>query len=643
MANNTTPCGGGCLDNNPCVEKDCACPVFITSDCVDKVTEDLVCSNIKKGQTLTAVLVQLDKFICEKFNQLASFFVILNVGGGKEIYKGVNGVGQKLLRTLVKVGNLITLNQTADTVEVGLDETVLTTFVQTNQKTYQAGILLTSTIVGNVTTFNVDQANLKTYSANNVGVGMSVYKDNTPLLNNTQFNFKRVSSNTLDVKDSLDGNTLEINMPLSATIPAIYVNDLYPPSYQDFLAGGGKGIGSLAKPFTNTRTYTSPTTFTDAPNTAIQNALDHYVGTQTRLNPQRVNQKIIVQNNNIGYTFTGDFNYSSLDIIIEALVTVNPIVPNTFLVDMDNPANFNIDSSYCNITLRNGGFLDITNSLGFNNSGNSLSVPPLYDTGKILQIKGDGTLYSSYNGSQVLTRYMFNGNGNNNDDGLHFNIECVVRNLYSGIYLCKNKMRIDFYNSLRSGELNVTVNPALQAFRMIGGQVRFYQKAGISLSGGVRIYGITFQPTISDNINFQLNSAQVAGNSNYCFAKLSDGNVNFIAFNSPSGDGFATLDTSGAVNSGLFENLGSTRWGVNFKNNVFSYTGIDHTKVDLTLGNGQSVTNFIGNNVVENLVTRDNRLNAIASGTPLYSVYLKTNGTIYPNTSTWVRDIVLPA
>ena len=126
---------------------------------------------------------------------------------------------------------------------------------------------------------------------------------------------------------------------------------------------------------------------------------------------------------------------------------------------------------------------------------------------------------------------MFNGNGNNNDNNLHFNIECAIRNLYSGIYLCKNKMAIDFYNNLRSGELDITVNPALQAFRMTGGQVRFYQKASINLTGGGRTYGITFQPTITDNINFQLNSAQVSGGSNYCFAKLSDGNVNFIAVN----------------------------------------------------------------------------------------------------------------
>ena len=627
--NNTNPCGGGCIETAPCVEKDCACPVFISSDCVNNVTETLPCSNIVKGQTLTAVLKQLDAFICTKFDQLTAFITLINVGGGKEIYKGVNGVGQKLLRTLVKVGNLITVNQnnTNDTIEIGLDETALNTFVNANQKTY---------------------------SSVNVGTGMDVYKSSTnvPLLsNNTQFNFKRVSSNTLDVKDSLDGNTLEINMPLSATIPAIYVNDLYRPTYQDWLnepdpLKKGKGLGTLANPFTNTRTYTSSVAFSDAPNTAIQNALDHYVDAPnggTRLSPQRVNQKIIVQNNNTGYTFTGDFNYTGLQIDIETLVIVNPILPNTFLVDMDNSANFDPTTSSLTINIKDGGFLDVTQSLGFNNSGNSIITTPLYATGRTINIIGNGTLFSQYNGSQVLTRYMFQSNGNNNNDNIHFNIKCIVRNNYSGIYQCKNKMRIDFYNKIRSSELGLTVNPALKAFHMTGGQVRFYDNAGVSVQGGWRVHAFTFQPTITDNIAFQLNSAQVAGNSNYCFAKLSDGNVNLLAFNSPSGDGFATVDSSNVIVNGLFENLGSTRWGVNFKNNVFSYTGIDHTKVDLTLGNGQSVTNFIGYDVVENLVTSSSRAQAILNGRPLYSAYLKTNNIVYPSTSTWVRDIVLPA
>ena len=617
--NNTNPCGGGCIETAPCVEKDCACPVFISSDCVNNVTETLPCSNIVKGQTLTAVLKQLDAFICAKFDQLTAFVTLINVGGGKEIYKGVNGVGQKVLRTLVKVGNLITLNQTTDTVEIGLDEIALAEIVASSRKNYT------------VVNIGGDDNN-------------GVYKDSTVLTpNSTQFNLKPIVSTTLEVNTSVDGNRLEINMPASATIPAMYVNNRYIPTYKDFLNGGAKGLGTIAKPFTDTVNYTNSTTRTIIPNTAIQNALDAYAG-GSRLNPARIGERIIIQNNNTGYTFTGDFNYTGLLMEIQGEVNVNPIVPNTYLVDMDNPANFNqVDGSYLFINLADGAILDVTNSLGFNNSGTTNNTAPIFEKFKQIQIYGEGELFSEYNGGDVLTRYMFNGNGDFNDSSLHYDIRCNVKNAYSGIYFLKNNTRIDFYNKIRSSEIVLTVNPALRAFHMTGGQVRFYDKASISFNGGWRVYGFTFEPTLTSTINFKLNSAQVVGNSNYCFAKLSDGNVNLLAFNSPSGDGFATVNSSNAVVAGLFENLGSTRWGVNFKNNVFSYTGIDHTKVDLTLGNGQSVTNFIGNDVVENLVTSRNRAQAILDGRPLYSAYLKTNNITYPNTSTWVRDIVLPA
>ena len=76
---------------------------------------------------------------------------------------------------------------------------------------------------------------------------------------------------------------------------------------------------------------------------------------------------------------------------------------------------------------------------------------------------------------------------------------------------------------------------------------------------------------------------------------------------------------------------------------MFSYTGIDFTKVDLTSGNAYSAINFIGNSVVESLVTFDDRAAAINAGIPLYSAYLKTEGVAYPTTIKWVRDIVLPA
>ena len=294
---------------------------------------------------------------------------------------------------------------------------------------------------------------------------------------------------------------------------------------------------------------------------------------------------------------------------------------------MDNPSYFNSESSGFTISIDEGIIFQCTDSLGFRNSGNTSILPPSYDTGRIGFIEGEGTLYFSYNGSDILNRYIFTGEGNNNDDNLHFQVKCIVKADQQGIYLTKNKMRIDFYNLLQSGTLVDSGNVNLQAFRMTGGQVRFYEKGSVSLQNGTtgRIYGFTFEPEgigIGYTI-FQLNSAKVEGVSLNCFAKLNNEHVKFIAFNSPSGDSFATtlLGVNTVVN-GLFENLGVDKWSINFKNNVFSYTGIDQTKVDLTQGNNTSTINFIGSSVLEHLVVYNNRANAIAAGRPINSIFL---------------------
>ena len=164
--NNTTNCGGGCLPCNECQETtSCICAVNISSDCVNNVTAEMPCSAIGQGQTLTAVLEQLDAFICTKFDQTVAFFTLINVGTGSQIYKGVNGVGQKEIRSLITTGTLLTNVQNTNDITLGIDEDVLGDFVQANQKTYTVA---------------------------NVGTGASVYKDSTTVGNNTQYNFRTV-------------------------------------------------------------------------------------------------------------------------------------------------------------------------------------------------------------------------------------------------------------------------------------------------------------------------------------------------------------------------------------------------------------------------------------------------------------------
>ncbi len=523
-----------------------------------------------------------------------------------------------------------TITSDANTVIIGLDETALNTYVEANQKltvVSNAGssgetLVNTAIVTGDTTNYPIKRI---IHSAQN-GSGESVVRDLQVNPDDLTLRTKKINSSTLTITSNEDNTEVLINTPTSATIPALYVNNLYVPTEAEFLAGNTKGNGSLAKPFTDTVTAYVAGVPTIAPNTAIQNALDAYVGTGTALNPQLSGQRVIIQNNSSLYVFPNTFNYSNLDLIIQGFVLATT---SDYLVDMDDATKFNSTTSEIRITVEDGGFLNVNNSLGFRNSGNTNNTNTFL-TGRILFLKtlGSSRIDFSYNGAEVLTRYVFNGEGNNNNGNPHYQIDAYVRALYQGVYFSKNKNRIDFFKEIASGFFNGTCNTALKAFHSTGGRIRFYEKGAIAISSEVsgRTYGVTFDPA-SDTIgecNFELNSARVTGNSRWCFAKLSAGDVNFIAFNSPSGNEFSTTTPgTSSVVDGLFENLDVNPWGIEFKNNVFSFTGIDQTKVDLTQGNNTSSINFIGSDVLETLVVFNSKATALAFGRKKGSKFLK--------------------
>jgi len=632
-----------CQQKKPCTTtNDCACEVYLTSDCVNNVKTEFECLEIATGLSLTETLKAMDEQFCVKFDTITNYFTLINLGTGEEVYKGVNNLGQKEFKTLVKTGNLITITSDANTVIIGLDEEVLNTFIEANQKltvvdnagTTGESLVKTAVVSGDTTTYPIKRL----IHSDQDGSGKSVVRDLQVNTDDLTLRTKKINSSTLSI--TATEKEITIDTPMSAQIPALYVNDLYEPTYEEWLAENKAqnsgvavsgfefiGKGTLAQPFTDTRVYPllggSPT---KTSNSAIQNALDgddiySYVGdsgTYDRLNPDKAGQKIIIQNNNSNYTFTSNLNYSDLYVVHENGVDYTT---TGYLIDMDDTGAFDSENSIITLEIKEGVTIRV-NGAGFRNSGNTSTTPPSYTTGRICRFLGDGEIYNDYNGVNNLTKYLFNGDGNNNDDGLHFDVRCKVRALYQGIYKTVNKMRIDFFNQLTSGSLLGVIDTDIQAFHMEGGQVRFYEKGAIAISSETngRLYGITFNP-IGD-CNFQLNSAKVTGTSENCFVKLADGNVSFLAFNSPSGDRFSTtLMGTNTIIQGLFENLGSSPWGIDFKNNVFSYTGIDLSKVDLTQGNNTSSINFIGGNVLETLITHNSKENARAF-LPMNSAFL---------------------
>lgn len=531
------------------------------------------------------------------------------------------------------------------------------------------GLLISDfTYPNNIVVNNIDYS-LKKYNffkinetpnLNNVGNGAEIYKEGTTFdlrtltdsktgetgfsiitgftqnTNTIELISKLIDSNSLIITEQSGKITLEL--PASSTIPGLYVNNLYVPTYEDFLAGNNKGNGSLGKPFTDTITYTSPTTYTITPNTAIQNALDVYVGdtgTYSRLNPQLSGQRIIIQNNLTGYTFNGDFNYSNINILNQSFVNCTL---NDLLVNMDNPSYFNPQTSYA--TIVNDTDCVIQFKKGFLNSGNTINTTT-YSTGRILTLKGG--IFQEIDSYSGNTTYILNSDPDNNanstlgcnNDG-NLAIQCINTKLYSVFNgLCKigGKSRIEFLNcELVSNNAGQNVNTNLLTIHQVGGVIRLFDSS--LFLGGVsgRTTGIQFSPisSFATDTFFIVRNSRFSGSATTWFNKSTTQNCNFNV------NSCNTLYFNGTQ---LFNS--PNLWAVTFNNNIFENVNVDFTKVDFTNNNTTSSSNIIGNNIIEKLVRYSSREIA-ALYLPKGSAFINTNGSpITAPLSTWRRDIVI--
>jgi len=121
-----TNCGCG---TTSCQTTQCGCQALISSDCVNNVKSNFECLDIASNQTLTATLEQMDAQICALFNSITNYFTILNVGAGAGVYKGVNLLGQKELKSLTKTGDLIVITSSTNEINFTIDEAELTNFI----------------------------------------------------------------------------------------------------------------------------------------------------------------------------------------------------------------------------------------------------------------------------------------------------------------------------------------------------------------------------------------------------------------------------------------------------------------------------------------------------------------------------------
>jgi len=112
--------GCGC-NQTPCTgTPDCTCPVKdLSTDCSTYTGPNLACSGITTNTIMTDLIIALDAFICNKFNEAINYLTLINVGGGAEVYKGISGIGNKQIRTLVSEDDtLVDVIQNTDTIGI---------------------------------------------------------------------------------------------------------------------------------------------------------------------------------------------------------------------------------------------------------------------------------------------------------------------------------------------------------------------------------------------------------------------------------------------------------------------------------------------------------------------------------------------
>ena len=198
-----------------CVPNDCACPIKdLSTDCIKYTGEDLPCTEILGGTIMTEVLSQLDTYLCDLSEQLANSFSLISVGAGTRVYKGVDGIGRKEIRSITPTNAILTVGLSTDNkeIEIGLDELILKDFIQDNQITY---------------------------SASNVGTGAGVYKDAIRTGDNVNFSFKKIKSTDGTVIITEGTGTDDINLSVNGSETKVTAGTAISVS----------GIGTVASPY----------------------------------------------------------------------------------------------------------------------------------------------------------------------------------------------------------------------------------------------------------------------------------------------------------------------------------------------------------------------------------------------------------
>lgn len=469
---NDTPC-------NPCNQTpqvNCDCPIDgLKSDCI-VFTEDLPCTEVEAGLTLTETIVAMDTAICDKIDQLDQSINLINTGTGAEIYNGIDNIGRRKIRKIKEGDTLVDIVQNTDDISIGLDETVLTTFIQANQKTD---------------------------TLNNLGTGAQVYKDSTVVGNNSQHNFRTFTSDTLSVTTTT--NNVKIELPIEGGIPQFIVNSDYT---------GTEELGTVQKPFKN-----------------LQNALNAYKGTGTNLVPEKSGVIITVQKDT--NVFTGSLAYAELNLLIKkgAFIVSNPSSGDR-LLDLDSTATLpagltafgDTTPVTITITVEEGASITLQKQ-GFKNAGTKLNTGGL--SAKFIKLYGEGGIYiaNDTNISSPSVRNIIESNASNtsgfyNDGNLPtFEVRCNLSTNNTQLVNVGLNTKIYFRDSITQFSDTITsynedtLPFTLSGATLIADNCNFtnYNKTGLMLEKHF---------ALSDTASFKARNSNIGGTCNYLFENI---------------------------------------------------------------------------------------------------------------------------
>ena len=209
--------GCNCKNNsnncNSCPTETCGCKMNLSALCVVYQGGNLDTLGITEGDRLEIILGDIDNYLSYLNDLIISGFIGINVGGGVELYKGLNSDDLGELRTFVDSPS-VTVANTADTISFEVSQTWIDAIINP----ILSDIIQINTSITNLqNSFTTLQGNVSTNTANIVSILNdinSIEGDINTIQNditNIQGDIIDVQQDIIDIQGDVNNNSVDIN------------------------------------------------------------------------------------------------------------------------------------------------------------------------------------------------------------------------------------------------------------------------------------------------------------------------------------------------------------------------------------------------------------------------------------------------